>query len=270
MYFFDILQLVDFLVVPAQCKVHFASWDGHDEPLDLFYAGKFEQWQTKQSKRNFERTFIVSLISLPEKHCWLFVGVYRVLGCTRKNKKMLVYRTEFLEEYSSLSGRLIVEYVKSERQSYRNAEKLCKSITVLEIKRDDREIFSFPGFNNVCVSHQRLKSLVKLQVHSWYSALSNVKGIYAIVDTKTGKVYIGSATGQEMIWARWSCYATSGHGGNKILMDILYHNEDGYANNFQYSLLEVFDVKVHDHEILKREEHWKNIFRTREFGYNAN
>ena len=43
-----------------------------------------------------------------------------------------------------------------------------------------------------------------------------------------------------------------------------------YAKNFQFSILEVRSAITNDEVIIKRETHWKNIMKTREFGYNKN
>lgn len=41
-------------------------------------------------------------------------------------------------------------------------------------------------------------------------------------------------------------------------------------NNFQYSILEIFDIKTKDDDIIKRESFWKDVFLTRKFGMNKN
>ena len=35
-------------------------------------TGDFDEWQTWQTRRNFEREFVLSLIQLPERNKWLF------------------------------------------------------------------------------------------------------------------------------------------------------------------------------------------------------
>ena len=56
---------------------------------------------------------------------------------------------------------------------------------------------------------------------SWQAALSSISGVYLILDTKTGKTYVGSAYGEGGIWQRWSCYAETGHGRNVELIALL-------------------------------------------------
>ena len=77
----------------------------------------------------------------------------------------------------------------------------------------------------------------------WANRLSSVAGIYLITDTKTGKHYVGSASGEVGgIWGRWSQYAKTKHGGNVQLKKLIEQDPD-YCRNFQYSILEVFPIK---------------------------
>jgi hypothetical protein len=100
--------------------------------------------------------------------------------------------------------------------------------------------------------------------------LSSVSGVYVIVDSATGKQYVGSACGIEGIWQRWVTYAVSGHGGDKELIALLEDKGPDYSRNFQYSVLEVSDLNASSERITDREGHWKRVLCTREFGYNRN
>ena len=98
--------------------------------------------------------------------------------------------------------------------------------------------------------------------------MENQKAVYLIVDTKTGKKYVGSACGDNMLLGRWRNYIANGHGGNKLLkpLDFEYIKE-----NFKYSILEIFKSSVDDEIIRNRESFWKEVLLTRgEFGYNDN
>ncbi len=98
--------------------------------------------------------------------------------------------------------------------------------------------------------------------------MENQKAVYLIVDTKTGKKYVGSAYGDNMLLGRWRNYIANGHGGNKLLksLDFEYIKE-----NFKYSILEIFKSSVDDEIIINRESFWKEVLLTRtEFGYNDN
>jgi hypothetical protein len=76
----------------------------------------------------------------------------------------------------------------------------------------------------------------------WHGALANIKGVYLITDTTTGKHSVGSATGDDGLWQRWCSYTDNGHGGNKDLRKVLKEEGPEYKANFQYSILEIADT----------------------------
>ena len=39
---------------------------------------------------------------------------------------------------------------------------------------------------------------------------------------------------------------------------------------FTYSILEIMDPKVSDEEVIARENHWKDVFKSKEYGMNKN
>lgn len=131
-------------------------------------------------------------------------------------------------------------------------------------------IADFPGFNSVRLSFAMLKSIIRQNNPSWRAVLANVAGIYVITDISTGKQYVGSAYGGIGLWQRWSEYANSGHGGNRELRELLRAEGNDYADNFQFSLVEVCDINANPDFIISRESHWKDVLMTRKFGLNSN
>ena len=101
-------------------------------------------------------------------------------------------------------------------------------------------------------------------------AVSKANRAKLIVDTLTGKQYVGSAYGDECIWQRWSNYAKDGHGGNVELKELLTLNGEEYKYNFKYSILEVCNMNLGNEYIISRETHWKEVLMTRKFGLNKN
>lgn len=89
-----------------------------------------------------------------------------------------------------------------------------------------------------------------------------------------GNLYVGSASGNtDGILQRWSNYADLSNiiDGNKEFIDIL--NEFGMdyiVNNFQYSILEIFDTKIKADTIIIRENYWKNVLDSKKHGMNHN
>jgi group I intron endonuclease len=128
----------------------------------------------------------------------------------------------------------------------------------------------FPGYNKVLITFRQLCIIIREEITSWKAALKSVSGIYIITDTKNGKVYIGSACGEQGLWQRWATYAKNGHGGNKDLKALLKKKGAGYPKNFQFSILEVTDLNANEEHIIERENHWKNLLMSREYGYNQN
>ena len=100
--------------------------------------------------------------------------------------------------------------------------------------------------------------------------LSATKGIYLISDTKTGKLYVGSAYGEDGIWGRWKDYArTKGHGNNKTLKELI-QNDKGYGNNFKFSILMLLPNTITADQAIKKETLFKNKLGTNTFGLNNN
>lgn len=52
-------------------------------------------------------------------------------------------------------------------------------------------------------------------------ALSGVKAVYLILDTKNGQQYVGSAYGDGGLLERWKCYADTFHGNNKLMKELI-------------------------------------------------
>ena len=260
-------------------KVHCATPNGENNPLSIWLSGQdnFTKDQNIQTKKNFERKYILSFCEINKNGEWLFVGIYESFGVKEiikdKNtgKELNIYDTRLTKEGNEFIGKLVVGFdLKEEspsaaRQRYRYLESLLDKMEVLELKREvlKRE---FPGYDNVNVSYKELESLI--ETPAWKTALENQKAVYLIVDTKTGKKYVGSAYGNNMLLGRWRNYIANGHGGNKLLkpLDFEYIKE-----NFKYSILEIFKSSVDDEIIRNRESFWTEVLLTRgEFGYNDN
>jgi predicted GIY-YIG superfamily endonuclease len=175
-----------------------------------------------------------------------------------------------MDGFDDLTGRLVVSFKRTGRQSYLKADKWTNEIKVSELMPKKMVVKKFYGYNNILISKKELELIIDQSIESWKGALSNVSGVYLITDKKTGKLYVGSATGENGIWSRWSEYSKNGHGGNKNLIKILKDEGDKYSDNFQYSVLEIADTHSSDEDVLKRESYWKNVLCSRDYGYNAN
>lgn len=267
------ISLVDFLKfsgIPLHnWKIHLAT-STKNPPLEAFYQGKFKEWQEEQNNKNFHvGGMVVGLIYIHSDQ-WLFGGVYKILGITRGTNTKYRYNSELIPGQEDLVGRIIVNYKREFRASYIYGSKYGHLLEISEIKPQKIMVEAFPGYNRVIISHSRLQTIINQNEPTWRSALSNVKGVYAISDTVNGRLYIGSATGNEGIWQRWIDYAKTGHGGNKEIKKLLNRKGDKYIGNFQYTILEIADWHATDDDITRREQHWKKALLSKEKGLNRN
>ena len=284
MRIFDLLAIMNPSIEPTETKVHLATTGScGDDPLDLYRIGQFEEWQRVQTKKNFERKFVLSLISLPGQDSWLFAGVYHSSGAKSREMNERFdsppsrprhpeYYYELTEDQNckEMNGRLVVTFSRPGRQSYLDAENWSDEIVLSEIFAEQVAIGEFPGFKAVNLPQDELELIIQKSLDSWRTALSNVAGVYLISDTTSGKLYVGSAYGEQGIWQRWSSYADNGHGGNIELQKLLADEGAEYAKKFRYSILEISDLHASRDDILKRESHWKDILMSRTHGLNDN
>ena len=204
---------------------------------------------------------------------YIFGGLYKKIGLRNEN----TYELELMQDYEEYRKRLIIRLDSPiGRDVYsRRFENVCQRLNarVYEII-PEKNLTKFPGYNNIILSHSELQKLLKNEEkNDWRDALSRVKGVYCITDTKTGKLYIGSAYGKYAgIWQRWAAYASINNltGGNKYFEDLKKKDAGYIIQNFTYSILEIMDPKTSDDDVIKREKHWKKVFKSKEFGMNEN
>jgi hypothetical protein len=252
-------------------KIHCAT--GVDKPpLAAYFEGKFQEWQECQRKRNFTCDKIVSLIHL-NRDQWLFVGVWNVLGVKPRSdssESWFEYSTSEVLGLDHLAGKTIVSFKRTFRNSYLIGKSYQDQLFVTQILEERMSLGDFPGYSSVLLSHKELRIIVTHNLTSWRSALKSVAGIYLVTDKSCGKQYVGSAYGIDGLWGRWCLYALFPHGNNTELKDLLKQRGDAHAEHFQFSILEICDVKMAKEEVFARESHWKSTLCSRLFGYNSN
>jgi hypothetical protein len=270
----DLIKLAGFSLA-SDYKIHCATKskeaaDSDDSPLDAFLNGNFKEWQEDQNQQNFKCNQILSLIHLRADR-WLFGGVYSVEGVNPRTsgfKPGYQYVTSEPRGLEHLVGRAIIRFDKKFRASYLRGSSYGVELMVSEIRDERMSVGDFPGYNGVLISHRRLGTIIREEIPSWRSVLRSVSGVYLIVDTTNGKQYVGSACGVGGIWQRWGDYANNGHGDNKELKSLLDKNGVAYADNFQYSILEVSELYTSQQTVLERETHWKKVLCSSRHGYN--
>ena len=274
----DILKISDEEIKDARIalnmsyngKLFFNSWYESDpENRDVSYS----YYSHYGPKRNFTKIgqLVLGFVQLPHNNKrWLLVTAGRITSFAE-------YNTCGHEEdprFSGLIGRLIVEIDKGNtyaRYCFR-LTKFIDDIKVIEILPNDYQKISFNGLDNVHLSFRDLKLILNGERYDDYrNALMRVKGVYCLTDTKTGKLYIGSAYGENGLAQRWNDYINTKTGGNDGLIELYKKQGEKYfEENFEFTLIEYFGMGMDADRIINRETYWKNAFATKSHGYNRN
>ncbi|KAF5087388.1 hypothetical protein DSECCO2_49500 [anaerobic digester metagenome] len=283
------IKFEDFIKVPCpeRTKVKFnmktgdssiTAWDLllEDDPLWTTLNG----WRSTHPNHNLNHAdYLIALAQYypygPEY--FVFGGIYKVDRIVPEILDGIGYKLFLLDDFQEYIKRLIIKIDKPiGRNLYnRKYESLQEQLNpeIYELAPGSK-LGHFPGYQNVSLNHKDMQLIVKSEEPSWQQALSNVKGIYVVTDTSNGKLYIGSASGNsDGIWQRWSGYADPKNltGGNKEFINILKDKGDNYiADNFKYSILEIFDTKTKVETIIDRENYWKGVFESKKYGMNHN
>ncbi|MFP4542054.1 MAG: GIY-YIG nuclease family protein [Opitutales bacterium] len=249
------------------------------KPLDAIVAAgelEFFQAEQKDAVRPFDGCeAIVSLLARPQNLAE-FYGIFRVGPRRPLTAGDLAQAPEFvrasstgpdgriwyaLEEdarFRPLRGRLVGQW-RSTRGWYQR-----KDIPVHELRPEGASTV-FPGFEHVLLSWAELKHIfAHPRAHlDWKAALASNAGIYRIVDTSTGEIYIGSAYGEAGLWGRWQTYAQTGHGNNQLL-----RSRD--PAHFRWSIIRTVSRALSAREVIRLEALEKAKHGSRATGLNAN
>ncbi|MFM7053139.1 MAG: GIY-YIG nuclease family protein [Bacteroidota bacterium] len=236
---------------------------------------KFLNYQSLQSRPVFDGVdFIVSFIGEGGGNLSRFVGVFKVKNLKHFSKPKSVqgfpsvsfkYELEEMNGFDDLKERVIVKWGNpiSWHQWIKNEMEVVEIHPGLHYKK-------FNDYFDFILSFTELKEIVNKQYSDWKKMLSITKGVYLISDSKSGKLYVGSAYGDEGIWGRWANYIkTNGHGNNKALKSLISKNID-YAENFKFSILMLLPRTITADEAIKKEMLFKNKLGTNSHGLNNN
>lgn len=261
-YLNDLLQLENIKKV----KIRFNQSNSISNPIEVFKNDRTAllnwQFHNYSKKRSFyEGQIAIGFVKI-EGNKWLLFDISLI---TKDLNRFNAVGYEFLtlEEYKKYFGRVIIEYNNKAQNMVRRAETVINECKVIQILEDTFDNDVFPGYENVNLSWYDLNRVINKNV--WKSTLENQKGVYLITNKLNGKMYVGSAYGSNMLHGRWSDYVKNGHGGNKELKKIEF---DYIKENFQYSILDIYKSTIEDKIIINRENWWKNVLKTKEFGYN--
>ncbi|MBO1765448.1 GIY-YIG nuclease family protein [Allobranchiibius sp. GilTou38] len=256
-------------------KIHFAVWNQIKHPVDVL-ATNDEEWHKWNSWRSvhddFNRKFIFSMAQdKTDATLWLFGGIWEVLA-RRPEPQAHSYTVALREDLMGpFIRRLWVRHRRVGRNSRQKMESVLPAMTVSSILKEPFIGDPFPGHDRINHSLADLQAVVSQARADWRIALESMKGVYVIHDKETGQRYVGSAYGDTGIWQRWATYATTLHGGNVGLKELLEQKgSENYRANMRFALLEYWSMRTDDEHVLERESYWKDVLHARSLGLNKN
>jgi GIY-YIG catalytic domain len=234
----------------------YALWRSAPDALELY--------QRIQRREGLFRVggLIASFVAPPTGDT-LFVGLYRVSavgvapeGTTdplsgRDCSNEQLYDISPDPRLSEYKGLLVIDWGLGFRSWVQRADRQDKPVQ--EIRRAIADP-PFPGFAEFRSDIAEIESIPP----GWQEVLRSVKGVCVLACKETGKLYVGSAKGEESLWGRFRDHASTGHGGNVEL-------KRRGRREYQVSVLEVAGT---DQRIERLEEAWKRKLLSREFGLN--
>lgn len=268
----DILRLRDNDL--DRSVVKFNQWDGSEDPMEAYTRNPSivnDGWFLWHKERRYFHEGQIGICFLKlSSDTWLLTTIKEITKCLDVSNAV-GYEAHEIDEFKQFFGRVIIKHRKSRPQGV-YFKTVQDKLEVLQILPSVFDGIDFPGYDKVRLSYGQLATIIHRQKRDWIAALENQKAVYLITDKGSGKQYVGSAYGENgMLLQRWTHYVANGHGGNKLLKEVVSKNGFDYVKeNFQYSILENYNARVDKHIILERESWWKETLGSRAFGLNAN
>lgn len=266
--FNDILKLENLNNIKIRFNLMFG---GNWNPIEMFKNNEMDTilrghyWNYNKMKSYKEGQVTVGFIRIKKnENLWLLFHIGKITK-DLNIQNGIGYEYETLNEYEKYFGRIIVRFKNKSQNMVRKATSVLDDCEIAQILPDVFDNDIFPGYDKVNISWSELSRVITKD--NWKTALRNQKGVYLITDTSNGKMYIGSAYGDEMILNRWKSYAKIGNGGNKELKNLTF---DHIKEHFRFSILDIFKSTTESEIIIERESWWKEALLSRKFGYNAN
>lgn len=250
-------------------KIKLVRHKGEKRDLYTMYRYKlseFLEYQKSQGRGIFNNVdYIVSFIGEKGKLA-RFIGVYKINSWKKHEEASFRYEMEEVAGFEDLKERVIINWGDGALSWH---QWITKQKAVIEIQ-PGLHYQQFTDYFDFILDFKELEEIVTNQYSDWKKVLSITKGVYLINDTKTGKLYVGSAYGDDGIWGRWCSYVfTNGHGNNKMLVELL-KNDPTYGFNFRFSILMLLPRTITPDEAIKKERLFKNKLGTNSFGLNNN
>lgn len=252
--------------------------------IDLFEA--YQSYQGEQAELSFIKRLGGTLVSFIEHDVGkaVFVGLYHVrdaklitreefwampaqqelkaLGnpgwtSDEKREKRYHFDLERMPHHEDWRGRLIIEWPPV-RSWIRRAD--TTPLRVLAIHEESLFDGALVPWDEIDFRWSELAILPGRM----RAALEQWRGIYLIQDSSDGRCYVGSAGGSTNLLGRWLNYASTGHGGNRLL-----RGRD--PSTFRFSILQRLSPDLPPEDVVRIENSWKLRLHTRGlFGLNEN
>ncbi len=179
-----------------------------------------------------------------------------------------VFQLKETDLFNDWENRLVIEWGRA-TQSWYNKGTTEKNVVSIQ----SEYVRPFEGYENLVKSFSELEAIindVSGEYSNYKTALSAVKGVYLILDTKTGKQYVGSAYGADGILGRWKAYVNSPyHGGNEDLIALMEKDRQAYKR-FQFCILQIMPTTATAQQVIDVETLYKKKLGTVQFGLNDN
>jgi hypothetical protein len=235
--------------------------------LYRYKRNEFLEYQNYQYKDVFKGIdYIVSFIG-EEGIKSRFVGVYKIINRLQvsKDPDRFIYKMEEMSGFEELVEKIIIGW----KNPISWHQYISNYMPVIEIHQG-LHYQQFTDYFDFILDFKELQEIILNQYREWKLMLSATKGVYLISDTKTGKLYVGSAYGEEGIWGRWATYVkTNGTGDNKTLKELI-NKDKNYALNFRFSILMLLPKTITADQAVEKEQLFKNKLGTNSFGLNNN
>ena len=277
----QILELAGFTLKP-RCRF-VRHQDNRYPPEDAGPKKWLEHYQEYQGRSVFHKADqIVSFYGLSGTRAG-FLGVYDVRGhkparkgpiivdCPWSRKwredSQIFYDLQRDTRFDDFRDRLVIDWGRGARSWVQRAA----NKPVLEIREPGRRLPPFDDYLEFSITYAELKDLFSNEEahREWRARLSAVAGVYLILAEGSGDLYVGSASGEGGIWARWREYAKTGHGGNKLLRELI-RSGAAYPDQFRFSVLQILAKTISRDEVLRRERIYKAKLGSRAKGLNLN
>jgi len=260
----------------SRVKIRFNIHGGGKTALENYYKNPMEVnvnmllWKTKNCL--FKQGDIAISFLIIEYDTWLLTTIKFIDRVIPNVTSQVAYETHEYEKFKPYFGRVILRFHKGSQPSVRKYDDIKNDLIITQILTKQMEDDSFPGYDNVSLSYEKLARIIRDRRPEWVNALENQQGVYLITDKASGKLYVGSATSENgMLLKRWRDYINNGHGGDKSLRELVEKKGFDYVKkNFQYSIIENYNSRKGKEFILARETYWKGVLSTKKWGYNNN